>query len=99
MATLDEFIAQVTADVENEKPLMKAVGNDVIEFTEDDYNWVINNRANDLFWQQENGWIQARQDAYGSVESQLDMIYWDGVNGTTTWQDHIAQVKLDNPKP
>jgi len=99
MATLEEFIAQVTTEVENEKPLMKAVGNDVIEFTDDDYSWVINNRANDLFWQQENGWIQARKDAYGSIENQLDMQYWDSVNGTTTWQDHIAQVKLDNPKP
>jgi len=26
-------------------------------------------------------------------------IYRDNVNGTTTWKDHIAQVKSDNPKP
>jgi hypothetical protein len=26
------------------------------------------------------------------------MMYWDNVNGTTTWKDHIAQVKADNPK-
>jgi hypothetical protein len=29
----------------------------------------------------------------------LDMQYWDSVNDTTTWADHIAQVKADNPKP
>ena len=25
------------------------------------------------------------------------MQYWDAVNDTTTWKDHIAQVKADNP--
>ena len=43
--------------------------------------------------------IRNRQDAYGSITDQLDMMYWDNVNGTTTWKDHIAQVKSDNPKP
>ena len=43
--------------------------------------------------------IRNRQDAYGSITDQLDMMYWDNVNGTTTWKDHIAQVKADNPKP
>ena len=43
--------------------------------------------------------IQNRQIAYGSIADQLDMQYWDSVNGTTTWKDHIAQVKADNPKP
>jgi len=43
--------------------------------------------------------IEDRKLAYGSTGSQLDMQYWDGVNGTTTWADHIAQVKSDNPKP
>jgi hypothetical protein len=35
---------------------------------------------------------------YGSFGDQLDMIYWDDVNGTTTWKDHVAQVKADNPR-
>ena len=43
--------------------------------------------------------IEDRKVAYGSIEDQLDMQYWDLVNGTTTWADHIAQVKADNPKP
>ena len=42
---------------------------------------------------------QQRKIAYGSIADQLDMMYWDGVNGTTVWADHIAQVKADNPKP
>ena len=36
---------------------------------------------------------------YPSIGEQLDMQYWDAVNGTTTWKDAIAQVKADNPKP
>jgi len=43
--------------------------------------------------------IEDREIAYGSIADQLDMQYWDSVNGTTTWADHIAQVKADNPKP
>ena len=43
--------------------------------------------------------IEDRKLAYGSIADQLDMMYWDLVNGTTNWQDHIAQVKSDNPKP
>ena len=43
--------------------------------------------------------LEARKNAYASIEDQLDMQYWDSVNGTTTWKDHIAKVKSDNPKP
>lgn len=39
-----------------------------------------------------------RVQQYGSYGDQLDMQYWDEVNGTTTWKDHIAKVKADNPK-
>ena len=40
-----------------------------------------------------------RRAAYGSVGDQLDMQYHDNVDGTTTWKDHVAKVKADNPKP
>ena len=40
-----------------------------------------------------------RAAAYASIGDQLDMQYWDAVNGTTTWKDHVAKVKADNPKP
>ena len=36
---------------------------------------------------------------YVSLQEQMDMQYWDSVNGTTKWKDHIAKVKSDNPKP
>ena len=40
-----------------------------------------------------------RAKAFASIGDQLDMQYWDAINGTTTWKDHVAKVKSDNPKP
>ena len=37
--------------------------------------------------------------AYGEVGEQLDMQYKDAVNGTTTWKDHVANVKATTTKP
>jgi len=42
---------------------------------------------------------RTRRIAYGPVADQLDMQYWDGVNDTTVWADHIASVKARLPKP
>ena len=99
MATLEELTVEATAEIEAAKPLYKQVNNERLEFTDDDYDQAITDLANSKFDQQENGYKSARQEAYGSIADQLDMQYWDAVNGTTTWKDHIAQVKSDNPKP
>ena len=97
--TLEELTVEATAEIEAAKPLYKQVNNERLEFTDADYDQAIVDLANSKFDQQENGYKTARQEAYGSVQDQLDMQYWDGVNGTTLWADHIAQVKADNPKP
>ena len=39
-----------------------------------------------------------RATAYASTGDQLDMQYWDSVNDTTTWKDHVASVKGQFPK-
>ena len=44
-------------------------------------------------------YARARADAYASTGDQLDMQYWDNVNGTTTWKDHVASIKAAHPKP
>ena len=41
----------------------------------------------------------ARRMAYGDLGDQLDMQYHDSVDGTSTWKDHVAKVKTDNPIP
>ena len=46
-----------------------------------------------------NEYQRQRSTAYPTIQEQLDMQYWDGVNGTTIWADTIASVKSENPKP
>jgi len=99
MATLEELTVEATAEIEDAKPINKSVNGVVSEYTEQEYAQAIKDLANFKWNDQQFGYIQARQEAYGSIAEQLDMMYWDGVNGTTTWADHIAQVKSDNPKP
>ena len=50
-------------------------------------------------WVSPDQYARDRRSEYPSIGEQLDMQYWDSVNGTTTWKDAIAQVKADNPKP
>ena len=99
MATLEELTAVATQEIEDAKPMYAQVNNERREFTDAEYDQAIVDLANSKFDQQENGYKTARQEAYASVQDQLDMQYWDSVNDTTTWADHIAKVKSDNPKP
>ena len=99
MATLEELTTEATAEIEAAKPLYKQVNNERLEFSDADYDQAVTDLANSKWNDQQFGYIQARQEAYGSIADQLDMQYWDQVNGTTTWKDHIAKVKSDNPKP
>ena len=39
-----------------------------------------------------------RKKEYKSIEEQLDMQYWDKVNNTNLWQEHINAVKTKYPK-
>ena len=53
-------------------------------------------------WQAEydaQDYARARETAYDSISDQLDMQYWDNVNGTTKWKDHVAAIKAAHPKP
>ena len=40
-----------------------------------------------------------RMLAYGDVGEQMDMQYRDARDGTTTWKDHVANVKATTTKP
>ena len=99
MATLEELTTEATAEIEAAKPLYKQVNNERLEFDSADYDQAITDLANSKWNDQQFGYIQARQEAYGSIGDQLDMMYKDEVDGTTTWKDHVAKVKSDNPKP
>ena len=49
--------------------------------------------------ERQNAVRATRRNAYGDLGSQLDMQYHDNVDGTTTWKDHVANVKTANPIP
>ena len=46
----------------------------------------------------EKSYAEKRVAEYPSVGDQLDMIYWDKVNGTNLWQEKIAEIKAKYPK-
>ena len=99
MATKEELQTQADAEIEAAKPLNKSVNGVVSEYSDADYAQAKIDLGNDKWNQQQFGYIDARQSAYPSTGDQLDMQYWDEVNSTTTWKDHVAKVKSDNPKP
>lgn len=48
--------------------------------------------------QTEITYIQQRLAEYPPIGDQLDMIYWDKVNGTNLWQEMISEIKMKYPK-
>jgi len=77
---------------------LKLINDDATMPTEEQVNAKIAELQADLDYQNLD-YVKARKLAYEPIEEQLDMQYKDAVNGTTTWKDHIAKVKADNPKP
>jgi len=79
--------------------MKKMVDGNLIDLTGDElaeYNAMVSAAEID---RAANGYKIERETAYPSIQEQLDMQYWDTVNGTTTWRDAIAKVKADHPKP
>jgi len=64
----------------------------------------INGNTVNIDWTQVNAWEDPNQykhdrlNSYPSIKDQLDMMWHDKQNDTTTWEDAIAKVKSDNPK-
>jgi len=97
--TEEQALAQATQEIEDAKPLYKQVNNERLEFSQADYDQSIIDRKNSILDEYNNGYKRARQEQYLPIPEQLDLLYWDGVNNTTNWADHIAEVKANNPKP
>ncbi len=97
--TEQQALAQATQEIEDAKPLYAQINDEKREFTDAEYDQAIEDRKNSILDDYQNGYIRARQMAYLPIAEQLDMQYWDSVNDTTNWLDHIAEVKENNPKP
>ena len=98
MATKEELQTQADAEIEAAKPMYKQVNNERMEFSDSDYDQAKIDLGNSKWDAQQFGYIQARQEAYGSIADQLDMQYHDTVNSTTTWKDAIKAIKDKYPK-
>jgi len=46
----------------------------------------------------EFAYLELRQREYPSIQEQLDLQYWDKINGTNKWQQAINAVKQKYPK-
>lgn len=46
----------------------------------------------------EQTYVQKRVAEYPEISDQLDMIFWDKINGTNVWTDTISAIKNKYPK-
>jgi len=42
--------------------------------------------------------INSNEREYPPIQDQLDMIYWDKINGTNNWVETITKIKKETPK-
>lgn len=104
--TIEQFRADATTEIENEKPLYAQTNNVRREFTDEEYDQAIEDRAQYKLNEQNNGYKDARQQAYKPIGDQLDQL-WKAVDAglfgedakTAEWYTDIQTVKTDNPKP
>lgn len=70
-------------DLEQEKPTDEEIEDKILEFKKE---W--DNISYSL----------ARKKEYPEIVDQLDMIYWDMINGTQNWVSIISEIKEKYPK-
>ena len=101
--TIAQFRTEATSEIESEKPLYAQVNNERREFTKEEYDQAIEDRAQYKLDQQDNGYVRDRQDSYPALGEQLDMLYHDMTSSkgdkTGEWYKAVKKVKDDNPKP
>ena len=103
MATKNELQAIADQEIDDAKPMYAQVNNERREFTDAEYDQAKIDLGNSKWEAQQFGYVQARQEAYGSIGDQLDLLYHDMTAGkgdkTGEWYKAIKAVKDANPKP
>jgi hypothetical protein len=101
--TIEQFRTEAAAEIEENKPMMAQVNNEVREFTSAEYDQAIEDLAQFKFDEQENGYKRARQEAYPALPEQFDLIWHaidqDKLDKTSDFYLDLKKVKDDNPKP
>jgi len=101
--TEEQALTQATQEIEEAKPMYAQVNNERREFTDTEYDQAIQDRKNSILDTYNNGYKQARLEAFLSLGDQLDQLYWDidagKLDKTVVWYKAIKKIKDDNPKP
>lgn len=69
----------------NNSELINSFNQDRINPDHEDYNYIYARSENEA--------------GYGKICDQLDMLYWDKINNTDNWTQHITAIKNKFPKP
>jgi hypothetical protein len=87
---------------------IRAIHSNVVIINGDTQETIIAKDQNEnevtINWTQVNAWTDPEQykidrvNEYPSIQDQLDMQYWDKINGTNNWQDTINAIKAKYPK-
>jgi len=100
MATLEEFQAECRSELQALRDgdgIFKQVNNERLPISDDDFEQMVIDCANNKFNEQEFGYIQKRQEAYPAIGEQLDYIFH---NGLEAWKSDIIQpIKDQFPRP
>ena len=100
MATLEEFQAECRSKLQALRDgdgIFKQVNNERLPISDDDFEQMVIDCANNKFNEQEFGYIQKRLEAYPAIGEQLDYIFH---NGLDAWKADIIQpIKDQFPKP
>jgi hypothetical protein len=69
------------------------------EWDKEKNNWVGHEEWIKRKYEYELSYKFRREKQYPLILDQLDMLYWDKINGTNNWVDSITKVKEKHPKP
>ena len=78
--------------------IYKIVNGKSIEITESEQQQLLDEAAPFIAEQEARAWLDGRLADYPPIAEQLDMQYWDGINGTTLGADLITGIKTKYPK-
>ncbi len=76
----------------------KMVNGVVFELTDEEQATLNASHAEEQVRLDARAWLDGRLSEYPPLQDQLDMQYWDNINGTTLWADLITRVKTKHPK-
>ena len=100
---IEEATALAEAEIEEAKPLMKPVNNEVMEFSSADYDHAVIDLANSKMYEANEKWSQDRAENYPSMlEFVEEYTEKEILPESTKWDAHVEkynQVRTDFPKP